>query len=211
MDFDQETKDDEMYYFSSVGIVIYSAIVFIISYVYVIKKDYNEHYQYYFDVKEYDDCFINNISYTNYSVTNETEINLYGYIPKINFTDYITDNIDNITEYTYFYKSNNDTYLSEVINKTFNESLFQNITCYSDNKRIYINNNHDYKYQDLFVYEFCLVYFSLSLCICSMTCILINNFRENNTDNANNNNHNEINIVYVNNNEYNENDDEYIV
>ena len=77
MDFNEEPEESDMYYFSIVGIVIYSLIVFIISYVYVIKKDYNEHHQYYFDIKEYYDCFIKNISYTKSTVSDFTDVGVY--------------------------------------------------------------------------------------------------------------------------------------
>ena len=211
MEFNEELRNKEdIYGFSIFGTVIYSLLVFLITYIYLIKKDYNEHYKHYFDVNEYKDCYIKNISFTDYILKNETEIKLYSTISSINFTDYITDNIDNITEYTYFYKSNNYTYLSDVINKTIQDYLFQNITCYSDKKNIYLNNDNDYQYQNLFVYEFFLGYFSLSLFLCTMTCMIVkcDSFYENDTNNNNNNNNN-INIVYINNN--GNNNDENIV
>ena len=82
-----------IYYFIVFGTIIYSLLVFLLTYIYLIKKDYNEHYKHYFDVKEYEDCYIENISFTDYTLMNETKIKLYSTISSINFTDYITDNI----------------------------------------------------------------------------------------------------------------------
>jgi hypothetical protein len=201
MDFNEEEPNvADIYCFTLLGTVVYSLLVFLLTYIYLVKEEYNEHYQYYFDIKEYGDCYIKNISYSTDTKMNEIKIKLYSTVSSINLTDYITDNIDTITEYTYFYKSDNYTYLSSIINKTIKEYLFQNITCYSDNKRIYLTNDNDYEKQKLFVCQFFIGYFSISLFLCCMIFILLNVIKLYKTIENTENNNDNINIVYINNN-----------
>lgn len=118
-------------------------------------------------------CFVKNFSYTDYNETNTTKLTFEATIHKIKLTTNLIQYFEKPKDYTFLILNKNLTKLYEELNNTINKYLYKNITCYTDNINIYLNDN-DYKYPDLEIFLIVIAILFL-ICFCvSCFCMFVN-------------------------------------
>ena len=109
-------------------------------------------------------CFVNNFSYTDYNETKSTKLTFYATIYEINLTNNLIQYYENPKNYTLLISNKNQTKLSQVLNNTIYAYLYKNITCYTDNINMYLNNNdHKKPYLNIIVIILTILFF---ICCC---------------------------------------------